>query len=68
MLELDLEETIYVTSAVVVLLQGLYLDIRMRQVNRKLDGVLTAIGELRHSDLIRNATVPAAEGEANVRR
>ena len=68
MLELDLEETIYVTAAVVVLLQGLYLDFRMRQVNRKLDGVLAAIGELRHSDLIRNATVPVAEREVNVQR
>jgi hypothetical protein len=53
LLEMDLETTIYVTGIVVVFLQCLYLDFRMRQVNKKLDKVTEELAELRHLELIR---------------
>jgi hypothetical protein len=47
LLEMDLETTIYVTGIVVVFLQCLYLDFRMRQVNKKLDHIAEKLSELR---------------------
>lgn len=52
MLEMDLESTIYVTGIAVVFLQCVYLDLRMRQVYKKLDRVVEELGELRHLELI----------------
>lgn len=53
MLEMDLESTIYVTGIAVVFAQGLYLDLRLRQVHKKLDRVVVELEELRHLELIR---------------
>ena len=46
LLEIDLETTIYVTGIAVVFLQCLYLDFRMRQVNKKLDHITEKLSEL----------------------
>ena len=53
LLEIDLETTIYVTGIAVVFLQSMYLDIRMRQVHKKLDKVTEELAELRHLELVR---------------
>ena len=55
--EMDLETTIYVTGIAVVFLQSMYLDIRMRQVHKKLDKVTEEIAELRRLELIRRKGV-----------
>lgn len=52
-LEMDLESTMYVTGIVVVFLQCIYLDIRVRQVHKKLDQITEKLGELCHLELIR---------------
>ncbi len=53
LLDMDLESTIYVTGIVVVFLQCVYLDLRIRQVHAKLDKVCEELGELHHLELIR---------------
>jgi hypothetical protein len=53
LLEMDLETMIYVTGIAVVVLQSIYLDLRMRQVHQKLDKVTHELVEFSHLELVR---------------
>lgn len=57
LLEMDLETTIYVTGIAVVFLQSMYLDIRVRQIHKKLDKVGEELADLRHLELVRRKQI-----------
>ena len=53
LLEMDLETTIYVTGIAVVFFHCVYLNVRVKQVDQKLDKITAELAELRQLELAR---------------